>query len=526
MKKITVLDCTLRDGGYCNQWNFGFENTKKIINGLIESGIEIIECGFLTDRVEYQRGITRFTSLEEVKKVLPQNRKGKMFVCMINYGEYVLGDIPVYDGTSLDGFRVAFHKKNMEGTLEFCRKIKEKGYQVFVQPMVSLNYSDEEFLKMIDDVNEIKPFAFYIVDSFGVMKRKDLIRFFYMVEHKLAKEILIGYHSHNNMQLAFSNAQALADIQTNREIIIDTTIFGMGRGAGNLNTELFVEYLNEIGEYVYELKPLLGIIDEILNKFYQQNYWGYSLPNYLSASHNLHPNYASYLTDKQTLTVEDIDNIFSVMEEEKKASFDKEYIEMLYLRYMANGKSYEEHLNEMKQMLLGKDVLIIAPGKSSELEKDRIIWFARKKNTVSISINFDYEYVETDFIFLSNLRRYRELPVEKRGKCIVTSNIPADGVYLQTKYSELLNDEEAVKDNAGMMLIQYLIHLGVKHIFIAGMDGYSHDFEKNYVNEQMIYTTKPVVLDAMNRGMHIMLERFSKEAEIIFLTYSQLKDDV
>lgn len=519
MKRIQVLDCTLRDGGYCNQWKFGFVNTKKIVESLTNAGIDIIECGFLTNKVEYKQGITKFTTMEEVKEILPLDRAGKTFVCLMNYGEYKLEDIPFYDGTSLDGIRVAFHKKDIKDALKLCKGIKEKGYKVFVQAMVSLNYSDEEFLELIAAVNHIGPYAFYIVDSFGVMKGKDLTRLFYNVEHKLNDHIIIGYHSHNNMQLAYSNAQSLVGIQTKRELIIDSSVFGMGRGAGNLNTELFVEYLNDVEEEShYKLKPLLIIIDEILNKFYQENYWGYSLPNYLSASYNAHPNYAGYLNDKQTLTVEDMNNIFSIMNEDKKANFDKEYIDSLYLHYMANGIAYEEHQEELKKKLIGKKVLIIAPGKSSELEKEKIIRYATQKDVVSIGINFDYEHFETDYIFLSNLRRYRSLDKTKRYKCIVTSNIPAEGVYLQTKYADLLNDVEMVKDNAGMMLIKYLISLGVKQILLAGMDGYSHELEENYVNEQLAFVTKKEILDAMNEGMRKMIMKYSKDTDLIFVT--------
>ena len=130
---------------------------------------------------------------------------------------------------------------DMLGGLEACRTVKEKGYKVFVQAMVSVAYTDEEFLELISKVNELEPYAFYIVDSFGMMKRKDLTRLFYIVEHNLKQSIWIGFHSHNNMQLAYSNAQSLVDMQTKRNIIIDSSVYGMGRGACNLNTELFVQ---------------------------------------------------------------------------------------------------------------------------------------------------------------------------------------------------------------------------------------------------------------------------------------------
>lgn len=114
----------------------------------------------------------------------------------------------------------------------------------FVQVIVSLGYSDEELLNLIKKVNRIRPYAFYTVDSFGTMKNKDLIRTFYNLE----QHIYIGYHAHNNMQLAYSNAQTLAEIPTKRELIIDSSILGMGRGTGNLNTKIFVVYLNKVEE--------------------------------------------------------------------------------------------------------------------------------------------------------------------------------------------------------------------------------------------------------------------------------------
>lgn len=518
MNRIRVLDCTLRDGGYCNEWQFGFENTKKIVNGLAEAKVDIIECGFLTNKVNYNNDITKFTSMEELATVIPKEREGKLFVCMMNYGEYNLEDIPDYDGTSIDGIRVAFHKKDMVSALEFCEKIKRKGYKVFIQAMVSLNYSDEEFLKLIHLSNTFQPYAFYIVDSFGVMKRKDLIRFFYIVENNLKEEIYIGYHAHNNMQLAYSNAQALVDIQTRRSLIIDSSIFGMGRGAGNLNTELFLKYLNDNIGTEYVIKPLLIIIDEVLNNIYNSNYWGYSLPNYLSAAHNCHPNYASYLDDKKTLTVENMDEIFSMMNDEKKSSFDKAYIEELYMYYMNKDKIYEEHLYELKRTLSGKKILIIAPGKSVEDEKEKVCTCASSDDVISICINFDYQYYNTNLIFLSNLRRFREMSEAKRNKMIITSNIPGDGVYLQTNYAELLNSIESVRDNAGMMLIKFLIKMGVKEVLLAGFDGYSHDERQNYAEQRMAMITRKAILDEMNVGMSSMLNEYSKQIKIKFLT--------
>ena len=396
--------------------------------------------------------------------------------------------------------------------------IKEKGYKVFIQAMVSLNYTDDEFLDLIHRVNEIEPDAFYIVDSFGVMKRKEIIRLFYMVEHNLKNEIAIGFHGHNNMQLSYSNAQALVDIRTDKNLVIDSSILGMGRGAGNLNTELFVEYLNDNIEADYKIKPLLNTIDEVIAKFRREYYWGYSLPNYLSAKHNTHPNYARFFDAKNSLTVENMDEIFTIMDDDKRVSYDKEYAEQLYIKYMETGEVQETRLDELTRRIAGKEVLIIGPGKSSVEEKSKIISYAEKTEVVSISINYDYPEYDTDFIFISNLRRYRELDKAKLGKCIVTSNIPKVDAYLQTKYADLLNKNEAVKDNAGMMLCKFLTNLGAAKIMLAGLDGYSMDESQNYANDKMALFTQRGMLKSMNDGMEEVLNSIAKLVDIEFLT--------
>lgn len=524
MNKVQILDCTLRDGGYCNQWRFGHDNIKKIIDGLIESNVEIIECGFITNLVSYDVDVTKYSNLIQIKDVIPSVRDGKKFVAMMNFNEFDVNDLPVNDGSSIDGIRVAFHKKNLKEAIDLCYEIKKKGYLVFIQAMVSLSYSDEEFLEMIHLVNLLEPYAFYIVDSFGMMKGKDLTRLFYMVEHNLNESIWIGFHCHNNMQLAYSNAQKLITIQTSRNLIIDSSIYGMGRGAGNLNTELFTEYLNENAGKNYQLKPLLNLIDEILNEFYLRNYWGYSLPNYISAAHNAHPNYAGYLDDKKTLTIKDINEIFDMMSEEKKSSFDQKYIEELYMRYLANGRTREEHKVELLEVLKDKIILIVCPGKSSVLEKDKILEFANRDDVVVFSINFDYDFFKSDYIFISNLRRFRELALENHSRCIVTSNIPGDDVYYQVNYRDLINQYDAVRDNAVLMAIKFLILNGVKDIYLSGIDGYSHDVRENYGRDDMAFFSRNALLDAMNDGMCNVLSEYAKEVNIQFLTKPKFVD--
>lgn len=518
MNRIQILDCTLRDGGYCNQWMFGYENIKVILDSLVRANIDIVECGFLSEEIKYIEDRTKFSSVEQAEKVLPVECSGKMFVAMINYGEYEVNKIPLYQKGRLEGFRIAFHKKDVIVALKMCEQIQAKGYKVFIQAMVSLSYTDEEFISLIRQVNVIQPYAFYIVDSFGTMKGDELTRLFYIVEHNLKEDIIIGFHSHNNMQLAYSNAQKLVEIPTNRKLIIDSSVYGMGRGAGNLNTELFVEYLNDNTNANYKLNPLLSVIDNILIRFHEEHYWGYTLPNYLSARHNAHPNYATYLASKQTLNVENMDEIFSMMDSDKKLNFDKFYIEQLYGTYMEREEVEEERLRVFSAKLDNMPVLLLAPGRSILEEEDRIWDYYNRKKPIVISINFFYSNFIIDYVFSSNPRRFRDLDKAIYNKCIVTSNILSKEVYLKIKYRKLLNNNEVVNNNAGMMVIKFLIDLGVKEIGIAGMDGYSVDAFKNYADEKMMFYTERAVCDDRNKNMSSMLTEYAKECEISFVT--------
>lgn len=518
MKQIQVLDCTLRDGGYCNKWRFGKNNIKKIIMGLEDSGAEIIECGFLSHKIEYDEECSKYCDLGQAERFIVNGENRHKYVCMVNYGEVDIEKFPHYVGGHISGIRVAFHKVNMNDALELCKKIKEKGYQVYIQPMVVLDYSDEEFLQLVHKANDIDPYAFYIVDSFGSMKRQDLVHIYYMAINNLNDNIWIGFHSHNNMQLSYANSQALLELQANRKLIIDVSIFGMGRGAGNLNTELFEQFLNDNCNKQYKVSPLLSIYDEILSKFYNERSWGYSLANYLSATYNCHPNYASFLDEKNTLTVVDMNNIFMQLESRKKNKFDKEYIEALYLQYMSQNSIKQKDIEEFTKILRERKVLIIASGKSSSLEKEKIVKFIKENNCLVISINAEYQYYCSDFIFVSNIRRYKQIDKSLLKKMIVTSNILCDEAYLMIDYDRFTNNYEGVVDNAALMLIKYLISEGVKEINIAGLDGYSHNLEDNYADEQMIIRASKEGLDKKNKGLNNFIHEVSVNTNIVFVT--------
>jgi len=506
---IKVLDCTLRDGGYVNDWAFGDNNIHFIIDNLGKANIDIIECGFLSKKSKNNSSLF-------CDPYLKIEKHNSQHVLMINCGDYDCSSLPNQSATSIDGIRIAFHKQDIDKAFSDSEIIKQLGYKVFLQPMVSVSYTDTEFIDLIQRANNLNPYAFYIVDSFGVMKKNDLMRLYYLIDHNLKQDIHVGYHAHNNLQLAYSNAQAFVSIQTSRTLICDSSVYGMGRGAGNLNTELFIDYLNEKFNKEYKNEFIIKIIDEILNDIYKVTPWGYSLSYYLSAVNKCHPNYATYLSDKNTLNADDISKILSTILDTKKNNYDASYIESLYTNYQSQVLTvHSDAINKIKD-LLKKPVLLLFPGSSIETEIDKLQDLY--KYTV-IAINFYSEKFKIDYVFVSNKRRYNELQKHTPLIPIIsTSNIKSSNSMYEIPYNILLNTNEKVKDNAGLMCIKLLINAQIEEVYVAGFDGYSFTDESDFAFNDEYMQINAHNINATNQALNYVVQEFSKDIKIKSIT--------
>lgn len=201
----------------------------------------------------------------------------------------------------------------------------EKGYKVYIQPMIVMRYTDQELLELIQEVNQELPDAeaFYIVDSFGEMRANDMDRLINLVDHNLIPTMTLGFHSHNNLQLSYSNAITFIDFHTERARMADVSIMGMGKGAGNLNTELFAEHLNLYFEKQYHIQPLLEVIDTVINQIHSEFYWGYSVEYYLSSINHCTPSYAGHFFKKHMLSIDQVSDLLKMLPEEKSFPLTK-----------------------------------------------------------------------------------------------------------------------------------------------------------------------------------------------------------
>ena len=324
-KRIKILDCTLRDGGYVNNWNFGFDNIKTIITGLQNARIDYIETGFLVDK-KITKNQSLFNKIDEINTILPQNCDKNRFFAMISYGKFDINRLPEYSDNLISGIRFIFKKQNLQDALKTCREIKSKGYRLFINPTFINQYEKEELIELIRQINQIHPAGFTIVDSTGGLNEKASAEIFCLSDKYLDKDICIGFHSHNNLNLSLENAKVLNSVNTEREIILDCSISGIGRGAGNLSTQEIIQYINSN----YNIKPVQELADKIILPIRSRNSWGYSIENYYSAKNFCHPYYARYLAKKNSLPADIVNKILENIPDEKKNIYDKDLIENLY----------------------------------------------------------------------------------------------------------------------------------------------------------------------------------------------------
>ena len=251
--EIKLLDCTLRDGGYKNNWNFELLNSKCVVKNLDLAGVNYIETGFLKD-VDYDINRTLFSEINQINNIVNEDCSAKISA-MIMFNQF--NEAKIVKKTSdiaLDTIRLTFKKEEIP-------------HELFLNPKDIHTYSLNEIQKLTLKVNEIAPFAFSIVDTKGVLDEKELILIYDTIESELNSKIELCFHSHNTTGNSFKNAKKLLEMNKKRNLILDSTIFGIGKGTGNLNTKEIMKFLKKdtsqisfIDECEFVLKNVYDIV--------------------------------------------------------------------------------------------------------------------------------------------------------------------------------------------------------------------------------------------------------------------------
>lgn len=527
--RIKLLDCTLRDGGYLNDWNFGEDNIISIFERLVSAGIDIIEVGFLDERRNYDPNRTIQPNTEAVNKQFNRLNCGHASaVAMIDYGTCDIKNIMPCKDCWLDGIRIIFKKENLKPALAFCKQVKNLGYKVFVQAVSITSYSDDELRELTREVNAFEPYALSMVDTYGLLEPDSLLRIARIIDTELKPSIVLGFHAHNNFQLGYANVIALLNAGLHHELTIDGTLYGMGKSAGNAPIELIAMKMNALLGKTYDIEQLQEAISTCVLDMYNHRPWGYSLFFYIAAKNGCHPDYVSHLMSKRTLSITAINEILQQIPEDKKLGKDIKLLESLYLSYQNFECNDEDVMEQLTLNLDGRKVLVLGPGHSMITNIDSVSRCIEQENPIVIAVNYIPRNVKLDYLFLTNSKRYLELtglllnPVFENIPIIATSNVrKTEGKFAYVlNFKSLIDDTAEFPDNSMAMLLRFLQRANVKKVFMAGFDGYT-PYNLNYLDASMEYDFIKNKAEYLNNYATSFLKNYAKRTAVEFITPTQ-----
>ena len=506
LSTFKILDCTIRDGGYVNNWEFDKKLVREVYRALSKSGVEYVEIGFRGTEKHFDRnkyGLWRFTPEEHIREAT-DNIVGAKLALMADYGKIESEDFCEAKESVVDLVRIAVHKNNLKGAISLLEQIKEKGYDVSLNVMGYANYSENERKGLIGMLKSAELDYVCIADSYGSLIPDQIMPLFEPLLN--IPDIKVGFHPHNSLQMAFANS--LEAIRCGVHII-DSTIYGMGRAAGNLPTEIIISFLEKHGSDRYNSIPVLNVIDSYFASMHSGNKWGYQLPYMLSGMFQCHPDYAKTLIDHKEFTIEDIWKALNYIKQEETVGFSRPHLDKLINQGMIGGLSRitdEESLTSDSaeatyKKVVGcpnvpyvkryedRDFLIIANGPSIKDNAVKIENFISRYDPVILGGNYLGGLFKPDYHCFVNKRRFISYidTVESESKLLLGQYIPdemiqeyTDRDYEKIYYIDVLNSEFQIKDGVittncrtvSVLLMGVAIAMGAGRIFCVGMDGY------------------------------------------------------
>lgn len=531
-KKIQLLDCTLRDGAYIVDAKFGTAAIKGIIHNLEKANIEIIECGWLKNN-EHQQGTSFYHVPDDLRQYLSDKKTDTIYTVMIDWDRYDLSYLPERDGQSVDAVRIVFPYGKCRQAIEVGEKIKEKGYRIYFQAANTLAYSESDLIDLAEAVNKAEPAALSVVDTFGAMYEEDLQRIVQVLDKHLDSTIQLGFHSHNNQQLSFALTMNFIDMlkKAQRDVVIDASLCGMGRGAGNTTTELVTSYLNRKCSGHYDLDAVMDAIDTYMGYFQEKYRWGYSTPYFIAGMYCCHVNNIAYLLDNHCTTTKDMRNIIESLSQEERQKYDYDILEK---KYLENQNRYIDDTitaHKLSDRLKGRSILLVAPGKTALTENAKVIKYIESNQAIVIGINAFVSGYDYDYMFFVNPLRYDYAKNTVGSRFESTTRILSSNIKTEAEDKEfIVGFNNVIKrgwkyfDNAAICCLRLMDYLGIEKVAICGFDGFKDEYNESYADPQLPSVNPGVNWVSLNEEIQEMFQDFIKTAstcrQVVFVTES------
>ncbi len=526
------LDCTIRDGGYINGWDFSRHFATSLYHALSEAGADYMEIGFLsTDRdpkCPWQS--VNQKDIVQLKEEVPDGAK---IAVMINYGEVPIDAVPDATDFPTDLIRVATPKGCAREATDYAARLSQKGFATTINYMGISNYNNQDILKLIGTINGAKQDIrfFYLADSFGSLLPSRTREIFSTLQ--FGTDAKIGFHPHNNLQLAFANTLVAMEVGVD---IVDGSIFGMGRGAGNLYTDAVLTYFETLEPKRYRVMPILQFADLYMDELKKQFDWGYSLPQLLSGILGCHPNYPTRLLKEKAYTADDIYRMLQELPETEKPRYSQEVstrIKMKHFNLIARDEAVQVS-DRLKELCAhnNQEALIICGGQTVNIQKHLISEYIQEVQPAVFSVNNPKAPLPAHGVFFGNRRRILQYwdQISDDLHVLFGSDIhPAAEHNFKLKNVTRLNlfqlitsqnrePESVFPSNSGIKAVLALYQVGFRNIAISGLDGYSG--ENSYYYDEIDQVDSEKTREEQNKQIAFELNELSKLSSTLDFTFS------
>lgn len=493
---MKILDCTLRDGGYYNKWDFPWDLVDAYLAAMSQSGVDLVELGMRSFPKLGYYGPFAYTKEALLERL--DLRPGPLYGVMIDASS-ILNEsgsitqnidklfIPCNE-SRLDFVRVACHFHEVKDGSIIASYLKSKGYIVGLNLMQAGMRSSDEIKSVVDIVKKHSDIeVLYFADSFGNMREGDVSRVINDIKHSWDGPI--GIHTHNNMGRAIQNTLHAKKLGVEW---LDCTVTGMGRGAGNAESELLLGEIEGCGGK-YQAKPLLYLALTQFDSIKKQYGWGMSAPYYLGAMNDVHPMYVQNLLQDKHFTKPAILDFIEKVGKAGGAKFSGENYENFKQAIVQSNTGLEGP--EIPKGVFGASVLLVGGGKNVEAHKLGVESYIHNHNykVATVNINHHIDKNLVDFIFITKNTKfvidrdnYRSLnstfvlPFNRFHKEEIDEYFE-DGMVFNSGLS--VSNEFGLTNNCcyapfeltAIYAILTLISLGVREILLVGFDGYGND---------------------------------------------------
>ena len=286
--ELKVLDCTLRDGGLVNDHHFDVDFARRIYKTCVDAGVDYMELGYKASKKIFapdKFGKWKFSDEDDLRSVVEDNPTDMKLTVIADAErtDYKVDILPK-EQSVIDAVRVACYIHQIPVAMDMVKDAHDKGYEVMLQLMAVSTANQIDIQEALDIAAKSPIAGVYIVDSFGAMYSEQVRDYAKMYLKAMeGTGIEVGFHGHNNMQLAFANTIEAIVAGVNR---VDATINGIGRGAGNCPLELLIGFLHNPK---FRLRPVMKCVSDMFVPLRQELDWGYSLPYAVTGQLNQHP---------------------------------------------------------------------------------------------------------------------------------------------------------------------------------------------------------------------------------------------